>query len=75
MNQKKILFAACVTALVGAGLGWIIAYLIPTPYTSSLYQGLDRKYAAIGAVGGLLFGASQEALRQMKEQRDEEEVE
>ncbi|HEY9660795.1 MAG TPA: hypothetical protein V6C65_20245 [Allocoleopsis sp.] len=72
MNQKKIFFAAWVTALIGAGLGWIIAYLIPTPYTSSLYQGLDRKYAAIGAVGGLLFGASQEALRQMKEQRDKE---
>lgn len=74
MNHSKIFFAALVTALVGAGLGWVIAYLIPTPYTSSAYQGLDRKYAAIGAVGGLLFGASQEALRQMKQQQDKEEL-
>jgi hypothetical protein len=39
-----------------------------------MYQHMDQKYAVIGAVAGLLFGASQESIRQLKKQRDQEET-
>jgi len=50
-----------------------MASLAPTQYKGVLYQDLDRKYAIICTVGGLLLGASQEAIRQMKRQCDQEE--
>ncbi|BAU64324.1 hypothetical protein STA3757_16960 [Stanieria sp. NIES-3757] len=43
-------------------------------YTAEIYRGLDRKYLAIGSSLGLIFGCSQETLRQLKQQRDEEEA-
>jgi outer membrane lipoprotein SlyB len=73
MNAKLIVFSGIVTAAVGAGLGIVIANLAPTPYTD-LYRHLDQKYAVIGAVAGLLVGASQESLRELKQQRDQEEL-
>jgi uncharacterized membrane protein YgaE (UPF0421/DUF939 family) len=73
MNIKLIIFSGIVTALVGSGVGVVMATMFPTPYTSAAYQDLDQKYAVIGAVAGLALGGSQEALRQLKKQRDEEE--
>jgi len=50
-----------------------MASLAPTQYKGELYQDLDRKYAIIGTVAGLVLGASQEAIRQLKQQCDREE--
>ncbi|BAY07620.1 hypothetical protein [Calothrix sp. NIES-2098] len=73
MNGKLIAFSGIVTALLGAGIGFIIAYLLPTPYTSPMYKDLAEKYAIIGGVAGLLIGSSQEMVRELKQERDEEE--
>ena len=74
MNTRRIIFSSLVTAVIGAGLGVVMASLAPTQYKGVIYQNLDRKYAVIGTVAGLMFGASQEAIRQMKQQRDREEA-
>lgn len=74
MNYKKIVFSGIITALLGAGIGWVIGRALPSPYTAEIYRGLDRKYLVIGSTIGLIFGCSQETLRQLKQQRDEEEA-
>ncbi|BAY60355.1 hypothetical protein NIES22_04140 [Calothrix brevissima NIES-22] len=73
MNTKLIAFSAIVTAGLGAGIGFIVAYLLPTPYTSQMYKDLGQKYAIAGAVAGLLIGSSQEMIRELKQERDAEE--
>ena len=75
MNNKRIIFSSIVTAAVGVGLGLVIVQLCPTPYTGEIYQNLKQRYGLIGGVAGLLVGASQEAVRQLKKQRDQEEAE
>lgn len=73
MNTKLILFSGVVTAAVGAGIGVIAACLFPTPYASQIYQNLDRKYAIVGSVAGLLIGSCQEMIREAKQERDAED--
>ncbi len=70
MNYKKIIFSGIITALLGAGIGWVIGRALPSPYTAEIYRGLDRKYLAIGSTLGLIFGCSQETLRQLKQQSE-----
>ncbi|ERN42550.1 hypothetical protein KR51_00008720 [Rubidibacter lacunae KORDI 51-2] len=73
MNSKRILFSGLMTALIGFFL-LIFLYKVATPpYKSQVYQRLQRVYGIVGAAGGFVFGMSQEALRQMKKQQDEEE--
>lgn len=74
MNNKRIIFSGIVTAVVGVGLGLVMVQLFPTPYKGEIYQNLDRKYGLIGGVVGLVFGASQEAVRQLKRQCEREEA-
>ncbi len=74
MNRKLILFSALFTALIGIVLGLAAARMHPNRFASSLYQNLDRKYMVVGATAGLLVGAGQEAIRQLKHQRDAEEA-
>lgn len=73
MNAKLIAFSGIVTAFLGAGIGFIIAILLPSPYTSPMYKDLAQKYAMIGGVAGLLIGSSQEMVRELKQERDLEE--
>ncbi|MBN3958081.1 hypothetical protein [Nostoc sp. NMS8] len=73
MNAKLIVFSGFVTAFVGAGIGFITANLLPCPYTSQMYKGLEQKYTIVGAVAGLLIGSSQEMIRELKQERDAEE--
>lgn len=74
MNRKLILFSALLTALVGAVIGLAAARMHHGRFASSLYQDLGRKYAIVGVTAGLLVGAGQEVVRQLKEQRDAEEA-
>lgn len=74
MNSKRIIFSGIVTAVIGVGLGLVMVKLVPSPYTAELYKSLKSRYALIGGVAGLVFGASQEAVRQLKRQCDREEA-
>jgi hypothetical protein len=74
MNTKKIVFSGMVTGVVGVGLGLVVLALAPCPYTGKPYQNLDRTYTLIGGIAGLLIGASQETIRQLKKERDYEEA-
>jgi hypothetical protein len=73
MNARLILFSGMVTAILGAGIGIVAAGLFPTPYSSQPYQDLDRKYALVGGVGGLLIGSCQEMMREAKAEQDEQD--
>jgi hypothetical protein len=74
MNVKRIIFSGLVTALIGTGLGLVLAHIFPTPYRA-LYPDMKRKYMVIGAVAGLLFGSGQEAVRQLKQESDRQDPE
>ncbi|UBF29749.1 hypothetical protein K9N68_23155 [Kovacikia minuta CCNUW1] len=74
MNIKKIVFSGIVTGAVGTGLGLVMLALAPVPYTGKPYQNLERTYVVIGGIAGLLIGSSQETIRQLKKQRDQEEA-
>ncbi|NJL02385.1 MAG: hypothetical protein HC838_15565 [Spirulinaceae cyanobacterium RM2_2_10] len=75
MNRKLIGFCSVMTAVVGAAVGVATAELAANNYASPIYQNMHRKYAIGGAVVGLLVGASQEGVRQLKAKRDREEAE
>ena len=70
MNQRKIWFAGVVTAVLGVGIGLVLAKIVETPYTSENYQNLEQTYMLICGIGGLIVGTTQEALRQLQAQRD-----
>ncbi|MBW4695736.1 MAG: hypothetical protein KME27_28640 [Lyngbya sp. HA4199-MV5] len=74
MNTRRILFSSVVTSGIGVGLGLVMLSLAPCPYASDLYRNLKRDYLILGGVIGLLFGAGQETVRQLKRQCDEEDA-
>lgn len=75
MNIRLILFSAIVTAAVGVGLGLVTAEVAGPKFVSQAYRHMDTKYAILGGGLGLIVGGSQEAVRQLKKQRDLEEAE
>jgi hypothetical protein len=74
MNLKLIVFSSLITAIIGAMLGFAVGEVFSPKYTSEIYQDTPRKYAVVGGVAGLIIGGCQESIRQLKKQRDEEEV-
>ena len=70
MNQRKIWFAGIVTAALGTGIGLVLARIVDSPYSSKHYQNLERTYMIVCGTGGLIVGTTQEALRQLQEERD-----
>ncbi len=74
MNKRRILFSGLITSAVGVGLGLVMLQLAPTPYASSMYGNLKRDYLIIGGIAGLLLGSSQETIRQLKRQCDQDEA-
>lgn len=74
MNKRRIFWTGIIVSGIGAGLGLVLATLFSTPYTSKPYRNLERIYIIVGAAGGLILGSSQEAVRQLKEERDAEEL-
>lgn len=74
MNKRRILFSGLITSTVGVGLGLVMLQLAPTPYASSMYGNLKRDYLIIGGIAGLLLGSSQETIRQLKRQCDQDEA-
>ncbi|NEQ30395.1 MAG: hypothetical protein F6K04_05260 [Leptolyngbya sp. SIO4C5] len=64
MNARCIVFSSLITCLVGAMLGLGLAEINRDRYPSQMHG----QYAIAGAMGGLLIGAAQEALRQKAEQ-------
>jgi hypothetical protein len=75
MNIKLIIFSAIVTSAIGTGIGVGAAEIAAPQFVSQTYQNIHTKYAVIGAAAGLLVGGSQEAIRQLKRQRDREDAE
>ncbi len=73
MDNRKIVFSGIICTLVGAGLGLVLFSLFKPPYQSHSYRNLGNVYIIAGAIGGALFGTSQEARRQLKQQQDEAE--
>jgi hypothetical protein len=69
MNIKLVIFSG-----IGAMVGLSASELARPKYQSNIYQHLHSKYAVAGAVVGLLAGTGQEAVRQLKKQRDKEEM-
>jgi len=74
MNRKLILVSALFTAVIGAVIGLAAARMHHGRFASSLYRDLGRKYMGVGVATGLLVGAGQESIRQLKQQRDAEEA-
>jgi hypothetical protein len=73
MNIKLVIFSGIISAGIGAVVGLSASELARPKYQSNIYQNLHSKYAAAGAVVGLVAGTGQEAVRQLKKQRDKEE--
>lgn len=78
MNVRLVIFSALITAGIGWFLGIAAAEMSKSAnlthrHTSATYQDLySNKYPLIGVGLGLLIGAGQECVREMKHQRDQE---
>ncbi|MFE4107954.1 hypothetical protein [Almyronema epifaneia] len=64
MNARCIVFCSVMTCLVGAMLGLGLAEINRGSHETERHI----QYAIVGAAGGLLVGAAQEALRQKAHQ-------
>lgn len=74
MNMRQIIGSAIVSAGIGTVLGLCIAEIAAPRFVSKQYQELPSKYPAIGAVAAGIIGGCQNAIWQLKKQRDQEEA-
>jgi hypothetical protein len=78
MNLRLVLFSACVTALVGAGIGFGISRIERNPsqiryQNRYVYQSMYQRYfTGAGAGAGFVIGAGLQIVKQLKDQRDRE---
>ena len=76
LQRKRMVFSGIVTSILGIGLGWVLAYIFPSPYHGwNLYHNLERKYMITGSAAGFLIGICQEAIRQIKKESDRQDPE
>lgn len=73
MNGRRILFSAIVTAVLGAVLGVVLVEIRPSHYADRAVHSSHLREAIVGAVVGLLAGAAQESVRELKHQQDRAE--
>jgi hypothetical protein len=78
MKVRLIVFSGMVTGLIGMMVG-LAATKIGQPdfnrlkYSSDLYSNIYKNFIWIGAGVGVSIGVAQECLRELKQERDEEE--
>ncbi|MGB7445244.1 MAG: hypothetical protein WA919_29585 [Coleofasciculaceae cyanobacterium] len=68
MNINRIIFSAVVTGIVGLILGISLAEINRGDRNPQAHS----QYGTIGAIMGLAVGAGQEALREIKKQKETE---
>ncbi len=74
MNIRQICGSALISGLVGAAVGLGVAKIAAPEFVSKQYQELPARYPAYGAVAGVVVGACQCAILQLKNQRDQEDL-
>lgn len=76
MNFKLVIFSGLLTAMVGGVLGVAAAeicnYKSNQVYHSIQEKQIDPIYVAVGATMGLIVGAGQEIVRELKEIYEDE---
>ncbi|MBL1173601.1 hypothetical protein [Pantanalinema sp. GBBB05] len=72
MNYKRLIFAGGVTMAIGIALGIILVVLLPSRYSGGFYQKRQPIFITVGAALGLLVGTSQEAIRQLQQNQDQQ---
>jgi len=72
MRGKVIGFCSIMTAMAGAVIGLAVAEAVPNRFESSIYDQLHIKLALAGAGLGAVAGASQEVIRELKAEQDQE---
>lgn len=61
MNFRMLIFSGVMTAIVGAGLGWVVGHVSPMPSRRPVI-------IAVGSTLGFLIGAGYEAVQQYKDE-------
>lgn len=79
MNCRIVLFSAIMTAMAGAVISVAACQMgnkdfNQPKYQSQAYRDLQKSYLPIGAALGFTLGAGQECIRQLKAQRDQEDL-
>jgi hypothetical protein len=77
MNFRTIIFSGIVTAAIGATIGLAAARIGQRDFNQlrfegKYYEGIQNRYALVGASVGLAVGLGQECVRQLKAERDRE---
>jgi len=81
MNVRTIVFSGIVTAAIGAVIGLTGARIGQRDFNQlkfegqhygQHYEGMQNRYALVGASVGLAVGLGQECVRQLKAERDRE---
>ncbi len=73
MNTRRIFFSAIVTAIIGAILGALMVQMRPYFYPNQRVNQSPLTFVIIGIAFGFLAGSTQESVRELKIQQDQEE--